>query len=118
MSEMNGFNEAPRVPTESSVDEVQELIGRAEQVLDTLEDLGDGNCDRLRLKLSENVNLTRGKLMENIGQPRNGSGVWKRRARTLTVGAVGIAALSGFAVGLLVGRLRGSDHRDGVNLKY
>jgi ElaB/YqjD/DUF883 family membrane-anchored ribosome-binding protein len=92
-------------PSGASVDEVQELIRRVEEILETLEGLGDANCDRLRLKLNENASVARDKLTDRVSQdPENGSDSGKRYVLGLVVIALSIATLSGFVIGFLVAR--------------
>ena len=57
----------------TSVDEVQDLIRRTEEILDTLKELGDTSYGRLRQKLNENVNVVRDKLMDRVERAENGS---------------------------------------------
>jgi ElaB/YqjD/DUF883 family membrane-anchored ribosome-binding protein len=94
--------------TSGSIDEVQDLIGRTEEILDTLKELGDTSYDRLRLKLNENVNVVREKLLDGVGRPENGR-IGGYRAPTFTVATLIVATLSGFVIGLLVARLRSFD---------
>jgi len=86
---------------ECDVDAVQELIGRVEDMLATLDEWGDENSGRLRRKLNETVSAARGSLWqtEERGVHRTPS----RLPGMLT--AVSIAALSGFLVGYLATRL-------------
>jgi hypothetical protein len=93
---------AERVSTPGcAVDVVQELIGRVEDMLATLDEWGDENSGRLRRKLNETVSAARGSLWqtEERGVHRTPS----RLPGMLT--AVSIAALSGFLVGYLATRL-------------
>ena len=93
--------------TSGTIDELQDLIGRTEEILDTLKELGDTSYDRLRLKLNENVNIVR----ETNGWSRaseNGR-IGGYRVPTFTVATLSVATLSGFVIGLLVARLRSFD---------
>ena len=81
-----------------SVDEVQELIGRVEEMLATLDELGDANTDRLRRKLNKRVSLARDSLVHAV----DGSSIRTRRVLRPALMAVSIASLTGFVIGLVV----------------
>ena len=92
----------------TSVDEVQDLIRRTEEILDTLKELGDTSYGRLRHKLNENVNVVRDKLMDRVERAENGSDAGGRsamRVTVTTVTALSVATLTGFVIGLAVARL-------------
>ncbi len=91
-----GIEESARIASPRSVDEVQELIGRVEAMLATLEDYGEGNSERLRRKLNETVSLARGNLVEDRGV----EGTPPRLPELFTM--VSFAVLGGLMVGLLV----------------
>lgn len=81
-----------------SIDDVQELIGRAEEMLTKLDEWGDENSERLRRKLNENVRLAR----DNLGHTKDRSSNSTRRVLGPALTAIGTASLSGFVIGLLV----------------
>ncbi len=54
--------------TDTSIDDVLELIARVEAGIEALEEAGDTSCERLRLKLREAVLVARRKLMERGGE--------------------------------------------------
>jgi hypothetical protein len=105
---MDSIGERPRAFT-TSVDEVQDLIRRTEEILDTLKQLGDTSYYRLRLKLNENVSLVRDKLVDRTELPEDGSGLGGQGMMRLTVARFSIATLTAFVIGLAVARLCDSD---------
>lgn len=102
----DGIGEDPL--TSGTIDEVQDLIGRTEEILETLKELGDTSYDRLRLKLNENVNVARGKLVDRAGRPKKGT-VEGYRVLGLSIATLSVATLSGFVIGLLVAGRRHLD---------
>ena len=93
----------------TSVDEVQDLIRRTEEMLDTLKELGDTSYGRLRHKLNENVNVVREKLTDRVERAENGSDAGGHSAMRLAVTTLSVATLTGFVIGLAVARLCASD---------
>jgi ElaB/YqjD/DUF883 family membrane-anchored ribosome-binding protein len=96
-----------------SIDEVQELIGRVEEMLTTLDEWGDENSERLRRKLNDNVSLARGSLIQV--QQRSSAGT--RRVLGAALTTVSLASLSGFVIGFLVAsylRINGHERSAGA----
>ena len=96
-----------------TVDEVQELIGRVEEMLATLDEWGDENYQRLRRKLNDNVSLARGSLIQ--AEHRGSAGT--RRVLRVALTTISLASLSGFVIGLLVAshsRINGHERRRGT----
>lgn len=96
-----------------SIDEVQELIGRVEEMLTTLDEWGDESSERLRRKLNDNVRLARGSLSQV--QQRSSAGT--RRVLGAALSTVSLASLSGFVIGLLVAsyiRINGHERSAGA----
>jgi len=96
-----------------NIDEVQELIGRVEEMLTTLDEWGDENSERLRRKLNDNVSLARGSLIQV--QQRSSGGT--RRVLGAALTTVSLASLSGFVIGFLVAsylRINGHERSPGA----
>jgi ElaB/YqjD/DUF883 family membrane-anchored ribosome-binding protein len=92
----------PAINAASSVDEVQELIVRAEEILESLEKIGDARANRLRDRFRHSVVAARGRMLgahEGLeGPPRSQS----LNSRLVTPKQVALAALAGLTLGLLV----------------
>jgi ElaB/YqjD/DUF883 family membrane-anchored ribosome-binding protein len=83
-----------------AVDDVQDLIGRIEEMIARLEEWGDGSAERLRRRLNETVSRARDRLIQV--EAHGAFNTPGRLPRSAT--AVSVAALSGFFAGLLIAR--------------
>lgn len=107
-ADMEGSIGPRPMASETSVDEVQDLIGRTEEILDTLKQLGDTSYDRLRLKFNENVNVVRDKLIDRAEVPENGGDAGRHPLMRSSVARLSVATLAGFVIGFVVARLCGA----------
>ena len=97
------------LPLSGTIDEVQDLIGRSEEILDSLKERGDTSYQRLRLKLNTNVNVVRNRLMDGVERSDKSDIAGGDRVLRFTLATLSVATLAGFVLGLLVARLRSLD---------
>ena len=114
-TEVEAAREASRQARAAVRQEVHKLIAEVENLVRCLKDAADPEVARVRAEVESAVAATKRALAERAGQVRRQAGerleAGDRYVREQAWQAIGVAAISGLVIGLLLGRrgLRGRE---------
>jgi ElaB/YqjD/DUF883 family membrane-anchored ribosome-binding protein len=107
-TEVEAAREASRQARAAVRQEVHKLIAEVENLLRRVRDAADPEVARVRAEVESAVGATKKALAERVGQVRRGAGerleAGDRYVHERAWRAIGVAAISGLVIGLLLAR--------------